>query len=63
MDPLIDFALRASIFMAFFLTISYCLFRHIQNIQQRHGEPHGQNNLLKVLKHYFFRNYQNKKTK
>lgn len=55
MDPIIDFAMRAAIFMAFFLLISYLLFRHIERMRLLYGEPEDKNNYMMILKHFFFK--------
>lgn len=55
MDPILEFSLRAAIFMAVFLLLGYFLFRHIERIRIVHGEPEDKDNYMAILKHYFLK--------
>ncbi len=52
---MIEFMLRGSVFLAVFLAGAFFLFRHVQRVKQKYGAPNDQENYMKVLKHYFFR--------
>ncbi len=58
MDPIVEFSVRATIFMALFLLVGYFMFRHIERIRFLHGEPKDKENYIAVLKHYFLRRFK-----
>lgn len=53
MDPIVEFSMRATLFMAVFLVIVYFMFRHIERIKNLHGEPKNKENYIAVLKYFF----------
>ena len=54
-EAMLEFALRGAVFLAFFLTGAFLLFRHVEKVKQKYGLPEDGANYMRVIYHFFFR--------